>query len=173
MLHISSSFQSEQYQSTIGGYSAREDNNQKVPVAGTASAEKPSVCGANEIVLIRGLPGSGKSTMAKSMAGYLHLEADMFLMVDGEYVFDASKIKAAHDWCVASALNALGQGRNVVVSNTFTKIWELQRYIDLGFRFRIIEASGKWSNIHGVPEEKVKMMAQGWQKLPAKCFATK
>ena len=123
--------------------------------------------GKNEVVLIRGLPGSGKLTLAKAMDGYEHIEADMFLEIDGEYVFDASKVKAAHDWCVASVKQALMQGKNVVVSNTFVKIWEMQRYVDLGFPFRVIEAKATWPNIHGVPDDKVEMMAKSWQEQPA------
>ena len=68
----------------------------------------------NEVVIIRGLPGSGKSTLAKSMVDYLHFEADMYLEINGEYVYDASKIKQAHDWCVASAKNALEKGANAM-----------------------------------------------------------
>lgn len=119
----------------------------------------------NEMVLIRGLPGSGKSTMAREMTDYRHLEADMYFEVDGEYVYDASKIKAAHDWCVAMAKECLEQGLNVVVSNTFVKTWEMQRYIDLGYPFKIIELQQRWDNIHGVPKDKIEMMSQGWQEL--------
>ena len=121
---------------------------------------------SNEIVLIRGLPGSGKSTMAKAMTDYTHVEADMFLEVDGVYVHDPSKIRDAHDWCVASAKEALEQGKNVVVSNTFVKVWELQRYADLGFPCRVVELTTCWPNIHGVPPEKIELMRQGWQQLP-------
>ena len=120
-----------------------------------------------EIVLIRGLPGSGKSTLAKTMEGYHHLEADMFLEVDGVYVYDRTKISDAHGWCVASAKKALEQGKNVVVSNTFSKNWEMKRYIDLGFPFRVIEAKGKWENIHGVPINVIETMARNWEKLSA------
>jgi predicted kinase len=122
----------------------------------------------NDIVLIRGLPGSGKTTAAKSMYGYKHFEADMYLEVDGVYVYDVAKVKAAHDWCVASAKKALEDGLNAVVSNTFIKLWEMQRYIDLGFPFRIIEMSESYQNIHGVPEDKIEMMKNGWQELPEK-----
>jgi ABC-type cobalamin/Fe3+-siderophores transport system ATPase subunit len=121
----------------------------------------------NEIVLIRGLPGSGKTTLANSMNSYRHLEADQFLEVNGEYVYDASKVKLAHDWCVSTAKECLDQGLNVVISNTFVKLWELQRYIDLGFPFRIIEMNEKYQNIHGVPQEKIDLMAKSWQELPA------
>jgi predicted kinase len=118
-----------------------------------------------EIVLIRGIPGSGKTTMAKKMLGYHHLEADMYLEVNGRYVYNPSKVPKAHDWCVASAKAALEQGRNVVVSNTFAKKWELQRYIDLGFPFRIVEATGTWPNVHGVPKAIIEKMRARWEPL--------
>lgn len=60
-----------------------------------------------EIVLIFGHPGSGKTTMAKNMNGYVHIEADMYLDVDGKHVYDAAKVPNAHDMCVAGATVAL------------------------------------------------------------------
>lgn len=125
----------------------------------------------NEVVIIRGLPGSGKSTLAKSMVDYLHFEADMYLEINGEYVYDASKIKQAHDWCVDSAKNALEKVANVVISNTFVKLWEIQRYIELGFPYKILELQGKWPNIHGVPIEMIDIMASRWEKLPTNWVA--
>lgn len=121
---------------------------------------------SNELILIRGLPGSGKTTMAKAMIGYIHFEADMQFEVDGIYVYDKSKIKAAHDWCVNSAQQALKEGKNVVVSNTFIKIWELKRYIDLGFNYKVIEANGRWQNVHGVTEDRIQIMRNNWEPYP-------
>ena len=51
-----------------------------------------------ELIIIRGLPGAGKSTLAKSLGG-INIEADQYFMVDGEYKFDSSKIKLAHNYC--------------------------------------------------------------------------
>ncbi len=119
-----------------------------------------------EIILIRGLPGSGKTTIAKQMRGYIHLEADMFFEVDGDYIFDSAKVKDAHNWCVASAKAALDNGHNVVVSNTFAKIWEMERYTKLGYPFKVIEAKGTWVNVHGVPEDKIEMMKVRWEQIP-------
>ena len=54
-----------------------------------------------ELVLIRGLPASGKTTMASvlPMIGYKHFEADMFFEVGGVYLYDAKRIGEAHAWC--------------------------------------------------------------------------
>ncbi len=71
-----------------------------VPLARPKRLEaRPNSSG--ELVLIRGLPGSGKSTMAKDLAtqGYLHFEADMYFELDGHYRYDASCIREAHSWC--------------------------------------------------------------------------
>jgi len=51
-----------------------------------------------QLILLRGLPGSGKSTFANLLGG-IHVEADQYFIQDGEYKFDASKLKQAHNWC--------------------------------------------------------------------------
>jgi adenylate kinase family enzyme len=48
---------------------------------------------------MRGIPGSGKSTTAKKLAGEtgkIH-STDNYFMVDGEYKFDPSKIREYHE----------------------------------------------------------------------------
>ena len=85
------------------------------------------------IILVRGIPGSGKTTIAKEFKGFTHLESDMFFEKNGIYVYDHLKIKQAHDWCISSAKNALDRGERVVVSNTFIRLYELKRYIDLRY----------------------------------------
>ena len=53
-----------------------------------------------KLYIVRGLPGSGKSTFAEALVGsdFLVCEADKYFMVDGEYKFDGSKLKDAHEW---------------------------------------------------------------------------
>lgn len=123
---------------------------------------------SSELVLIRGLPGSGKSTMAATLAaiGFAHFEADMFFLEDGVYRYDPSRIRDAHRWCQTQAHRALLAGQRTVVANTFTKLQELEPYFTFSSNVRVIEAKGRWENVHGVPEEKLREMARRWEDLP-------
>lgn len=115
------------------------------------------------LYIIRGIPGSGKSTLAKQLlADNLiddYFEADMYFERNGRYQFNSLEIQKAHQWCFQRTKQALGKGRNVAVSNTFTRKWEYERYFDLVDDVMIITCTGNYQNVHGVPEEVVKKMA--------------
>ena len=122
-----------------------------------------------ELFLLRGLPGSGKSTLAQSLSGF-HFEADMFFMQDGEYRFDASKLKEAHDWCVNLAREGMNLNyKRIIVSNTFTQDWEMRPYYELakeyGYRVTslIVENRHSGVNEHGVPEETLIRMEKRFE----------
>ena len=117
-----------------------------------------------ELFLLRGLPGSGKTTLAKSLGG-MHMEADKYFMDEGEYKFDASKLKEAHAWCQnAASVWMTNSVPKVVISNTFTQAWEMDYYFELakehGYRVYslIVENRHEGVNEHGVPEEKLVQM---------------
>lgn len=125
-----------------------------------------------EIVLIRGLPGSGKSTIAKGtmFENFKHYEADQFFTdTGGAYKYDSKKIKAAHDWCQRETIKALEAGYSVVISNTFTRRFEMEPYVKMSQRFRcpirIIEATGNWQNVHGVPDDVIERMQDRWESV--------
>ncbi len=133
-----------------------------------SSSPIPATPETPKLILIRGLPGSGKSTKAKvfGLIGYEHYEADMFFIRDGRYVYDASRIRDAHAWCQRMTREALAQGRRVVVSNTFTRLSELAPYLNMSDGIRVVEARGNWNNVHDVPPQTISRMAERWEVLP-------
>jgi predicted kinase len=124
-----------------------------------------------ELIIVRGLPGSGKSTFAKSLGGE-HIEADMFFVdrETGEYKFEATKLKLAHNWCAIQVQKAMVEDEpKIIVSNTFTQEWEMKTYYDLakmhGYRVFsiIVENRHGGINEHNVPEEKLEQMKHRFQ----------
>jgi predicted kinase len=121
------------------------------------------------LIIIRGLPGSGKSTLAKILTNQ-HVEADMFFVKDGEYLFDGSKLKQAHEWCqkTTEALmlsNKMQEKKEIiVVSNTFTQAWEMEPYFNLaekhGYKvFSLIAENRHGSeNQHNVSHDVIEKM---------------
>ncbi len=125
---------------------------------------------AKELILLRGLPGSGKSTFAKTFKTVEHYEADMFFMRGNGYEFDATKLKAAHEWCQDMVFMSMKRNEpTIVVSNTFTQEWEMEAYYKLAEQYGyqvhsiIVENRHEGVNKHGVPADKLEQMKQRFE----------
>lgn len=125
------------------------------------------------LVLLRGLPGSGKSSFAKHMwSDFVICEADQFFYdPEGNYNFDPSKLRDAHKYCKDKVETFMSDNEKnsqfypeIVVSNTFTREWEMDEYFKLAKKYNyqvvslIVENRHGNKNVHGVPDSKIEEM---------------
>lgn len=134
---------------------------------------QPPLC----VTLIRGLPGSGKSTLAKHLThGYTmmgkptqHFETDMFFVDDNdEYHFVKEKLPNAHTWCQETCKLHLRLGFSIIVSNTFTRLWEMKPYVEMAEEadayLNVIECKQTFGSDHDVPDEVIENMRNRWEE---------
>lgn len=125
------------------------------------------------LVIVRGLPGSGKTTLARVLKDYgdeyaAHYEADQFMVNNnGLYEFNPSKLRYCHEMCLTGVEEAMVIGvPMVIVSNTFTQYWEMEKYIHCAkhykYNIQLIECSGNFGSIHNVPAETIEKMKNRW-----------
>jgi predicted kinase len=132
------------------------------------------------LYIVRGIPGSGKSTFAKKLVehDFLVCEADKYFVdkETGEYKFDFTKIKEAHKFCQDLVETYMKDSlvndqfyREIAVSNTFTQEWEMEHYMELAKKYGytvftlVVENRHGGKNIHNVPEEIIEKMKQRFE----------
>ncbi|XP_071103876.1 2',3'-cyclic-nucleotide 3'-phosphodiesterase-like isoform X1 [Haliotis cracherodii] len=121
--------------------------------------------------LLRGLPGSGKTTIVSQLQyvypSSVKCSADDFFFVKGGYRFHAARLNDAHQWCQGKAQHACESGAPVVIiDNTNVRHWEMHFYTNLAHRtnYTVITVIPKTSwrfspdvlarrNKHGVSED--------------------
>ena len=130
-----------------------------------------------ELILLRGLPGSGKTTLAKIILQLRSTDEPEILSADdffedkeGDYNFDSTKLKEAHNYCQFRCSERMRQQKaRIVVANTFTQEWEMDEYFKMAERYNyrvhtvVVENRHGNENIHGVPEDKLQQMKNRFQ----------
>ncbi len=140
----------------------------------------------NTVIILRGLPGSGKSTFAQTLVamstpGFVRVvSADTFMTDDfGNYCFDATKLAACHTQAQADFICALHEMKHmkhtdgiIIVDNTNTTTEEMWPYVDFTNRvneellpdqqFRIhtiiMENRHDGISVHDVPSSTIDKM---------------
>ena len=129
-----------------------------------------------KVIIMRGIPGSGKSTMAQQLAGdtgKIHSTDDYF-MKDGKYEFDTNKLRRNHQLNFQAFKRDLALGISpVIVDNTNSQKWEYENYTkaaeDAGYEVEVVQVPhidpkhAAQRNTHGVPEESIRRMIARWE----------
>lgn len=117
------------------------------------------------LYIVRGVPGSGKSTFAKQLTSNVFEADHYFIDNNGEYKFDITKIKDAHVDCRDNVESAMASSiSKIAVSNTFTQEWEMEPYFKLSEKYgytvftTIVENRHGGTNVHNVPENIIHAM---------------
>lgn len=133
------------------------------------------------LILLRGLPGSGKTTLSRillgqSRDGIVFSTDDYFHHQDG-YRYNVNQLGDAHDWNQNRAKQAIDQGRSpVIIDNTNTQAWEMKPYVEMaigkGYRVEFHEPETWWKfdpeelekrNKHGVSRKKIAQMLDRYE----------
>jgi len=126
------------------------------------------------LIILRGVPGCGKSTVAEILSDMgMDVEkapvctADDFFMKDGEYKFNPKALGIAHKVCQDKCEKAMADGvKRVIVANTSTTEKEIKPYMNMAKKYGymtfslIVENRHGGKNEHGVPVEALKKMEE-------------
>lgn len=127
------------------------------------------------MILVRGLPGSGKTTFACLLGKVVSADDYFYARGNGQYTFDPRLLPQAHQNCQDRAREVLGTDETLVVANTFSCRWELQPYLEMarefGVRVTVIDLFDAGltdeelaqRGLHGVPVTGIAAMRSRWE----------
>lgn len=126
------------------------------------------------LILLRGLPGSGKSILANVLSENGRYPVfsidDFFTDQHGNYQFEFEKNHVAYKQCEDNTHKALQAGaEKIFVANTFTMLWEMEPYFKMASEFdcklfiATVEKYHSSKNIHDIPDEQLQKMAEKYK----------
>ena len=148
---------------------------------------QPKVEGISQIsvVILRGLPGSGKSFLCHCCSEQLNSPskvavcgADEYFMEGDSYRFKPALLPKAHSYCLSQFVNALSSEKElVVIDNTNSQLWEYQIYMYiceiLGIKYQILEVPCpnlaiaemyRSRNVHNIDPPAVAKILDRWEE---------
>ncbi|XP_015453053.1 NEDD4-binding protein 2 isoform X3 [Pteropus alecto] len=155
---------------------------QETPVSQVVRKKTSSYVGL-VLILLRGLPGSGKSFLARTLqednpSGVI-LSTDDYFYINGQYQFDVKYLGEAHEWNQNRAKEAFEKKLSpIIIDNTNLQAWEMKPYVALSqkYKYKVLfrEPDTWWKfkpkelarrNIHGVSKEKITRMLEHYQRF--------
>ncbi|CAH2982490.1 unnamed protein product [Chilo suppressalis] len=143
--------------------------------------------GYRVLILMRGLPGSGKSFIANRIieatigGSFADLKThicstDDYFMVGRRYNFNKQDLPYAHSLNHKRSIAAMEQGLSpVIIDNTNIEIWETEPYVKAavanGYIIEVVEPNTPWAkkpnqlcrrNVHNVPVTSIKRMLNNY-----------
>uniref|UniRef100_A0A915BJQ6 Smr domain-containing protein n=1 Tax=Parascaris univalens TaxID=6257 RepID=A0A915BJQ6_PARUN len=152
---------------------------------GTTDLENIKRCiknGHPVLLLMRGVPGSGKSYLARELLagtnGVVH-STDNYFIENGVYTFDANKLQEFHLRNLKEAKNAMSNGiKPIIIDNTNIYARHMQAYITQAVKFLyeiyFVEPQTEWKmeanecarrNTHSIAVEKISYLLETFEAV--------
>jgi len=122
------------------------------------------------LIIVRGIPGSGKTTFAEMICKIVFSADDYHTDKDGNYNWKPENVGKAHEWCQAQTAKAMERGvSKICVANTSTTEREMRPYRRLAQKFGykvfsiVVENRHGGNNTHDVPAETLTKMTNRFE----------
>lgn len=122
------------------------------------------------LIIVRGIPGSGKSTFAELFARAICTADDYHTDRKGNYNWKPENIGKAHDWCKRKCRRFMQAGiERIAIANTSTQLKEFQPYMQMaknhGYKVFTVVVENRHGgvNSHGVPAETLEKMTNRFE----------
>jgi predicted kinase len=122
------------------------------------------------LVILRGLPGSGKSSFASLLSKAICSADDYLINREGEYIWTESRVIQAHEWCERKCERFMKKQISlVVIDNVSVKSRDMRPYRKLAKEYGykvysvIVENRHKGINTHNVSKEIMKSMRKKFE----------
>ncbi|XP_071409022.1 NEDD4-binding protein 2-like 2 isoform X2 [Pithys albifrons albifrons] len=159
----------------------KADNTEGIHRFSSLELSEERFCSQKFLLILRGLPGSGKSTLSRLLLGQsgdgVVFSTDDYFRQQAGYTYNAAQLGDAHEWNRKRAKQAMEQGKSpVIIDNTNTQAWEMKPYVEValekGYRVEFHEPDTWWKfdpeelekrNKHGVTREKIAHMLERYE----------
>lgn len=120
-----------------------------------------------QMILMQGVPGSGKSSIATIIANHINAKVvsnDYYMVKNNKYCFEPARLNECIEKCQDDAERYAEEGWNLIVDNVNAEPFTVDYYFDLAerhnYRVMVIRTSRSSNecfreNIHNVPPQSI------------------